>query len=342
MTRLLAVRDLVLEIDTPRGPVRPVDGAALDCARGELVGIVGESGSGKSMLVRSIMGLLPPGSRLADTGSIVFDGQELIGADARRRRALWGRRIALIPQDPVTSLNPVKRVGTQITDALRRVGGMGRSEALARAAELLRDVGVSDPRARLSLYPHEMSGGMRQRVLIAIALANAPDLIIADEPTTALDVTIQRQILDLIDDLRRSRNIGVLLISHDLSVVAARSDRVLVMYGGRLVESLPSRHLAVAARHPYTRGLLTSHPGIDGRPGAELATIPGEPPDISARAARGCPFAPRCTARTSRCDQEMPDLISLSPDTEHLLACHHPAEVMTGSADAKDSDEHAR
>ena len=243
MSQLLQVTDLVTEIKTPTGTVRPVDGVNLTLDRGEMLGIVGESGSGKTMLVRSIMGLMPANAHLAPPGRVTFDGRDITTLGDRERRSLWGKRIALIPQDPATSLNPVRKVGIQVMDTLRRHGNMSKGDARRAAARLLGDVGIADPEKRLALYPHEMSGGMRQRVLIAIAIANSPEMLIADEPTTALDVTIQRQILDLIDTLRRERNIGVLLISHDLAVVAGRSDRVVVMYGGRLVESLPSRAL---------------------------------------------------------------------------------------------------
>ncbi len=323
-TPLLQVTDLVTEIDTPTGVVRPVSGVSLTLERGEMLGIVGESGSGKSMLVRSVMGLLPANARLAHGGRVVFDADDITDLDPRSRRALWGKRIALIPQDPATSLNPVRKVGVQIADTLRRHGRLSRSDARREAARLLGDVGIADPERRLDLYPHEMSGGMRQRVLIAIAIANRPEMLIADEPTTALDVTIQRQILDLIDTLRKERNIGVLLISHDLKVVAGRSDRVVVMYGGRLVESLTSRQLVEGGRHPYTQGLLHSEPDIDAPPRITLTTIPGEPPDIRARTSQGCPFAPRCARVIDLCRAEMPQLEATQGDPLHHVACHNP------------------
>jgi peptide/nickel transport system ATP-binding protein len=336
MTQLLEVRDLVTEIDTPKGPVRPVDGVTLSLARGEMLGIVGESGSGKTVLVRSIMGLLPDRASLRPPGRIHFDGRDITDLTPSDRRDLWGKRIALIPQDPATSLNPVRKVGVQIMDTLRRHGGLSRSDARKQAARLLGDVGIADPERRLDLYPHEMSGGMRQRVLIAIAIANSPDMLIADEPTTALDVTIQRQILDLIDTLRREHNIGVLLISHDLSVVAGRSDRVVVMYGGKLVESLRSHQLVEGGRHPYTRGLLESEPDIAAPPRVMLRTIPGEPPDIRSRHRQGCPFRPRCHNALDVCATVMPPLVSPPlPDQAahdgagHLVACHNPVEPRT-------------
>jgi peptide/nickel transport system ATP-binding protein len=324
MNQLLEVDSLVTEIQTPSGTIRPVDGVTLTLDRGEMLGIVGESGSGKTVLVRSIMGLLPANASVKPPGQVVFDGQDITNISSLERRALWGKRIALIPQDPATSLNPVRKVGSQICDTLRRHGKLSRDDARKRAAQLLGDVGIADPERRLSLYPHEMSGGMRQRVLIAIAIANSPEMLIADEPTTALDVTIQRQILDLIDNLRRERNIGVLLISHDLSVVAGRSDRVVVMYGGLLVESLPSRELVLGGRHPYTRGLLESQPEIDAPPRVMLRTIPGEPPDIRTRTKRGCPFQPRCRNAAEVCESVMPDLLPIGMGPGHLAACHNP------------------
>lgn len=324
MNQLLEVDSLVTEIQTPKGIVRPVDGVSLSLNRGEMLGIVGESGSGKTVLVRSIMGLLPPNASVRQPGRVVFDGRDITAISAAERRHLWGKRIALIPQDPATSLNPVRKVGAQIADTLRRHGNLSKSDARKRAAQLLGDVGIADPERRLNLYPHEMSGGMRQRVLIAIAIANSPEMLIADEPTTALDVTIQRQILDLIDNLRRERNIGVLLISHDLSVVAGRSDRVVVMYGGRLVESLPSQELALGGRHPYTRGLLESQPEIDAPPRVMLRTIPGEPPDIRTRTKQGCPFQPRCRNAIEICTSVMPDLLPVQPGSTHTAACHNP------------------
>ena len=279
MTHLLEVRSLITDIATPTGTVRPVDGVDLTLARGEMVGIVGESGSGKTMLVRSIMGLMPPNAKLTPPGKVIFDGQDITDLGARERRNLWGKRIALIPQDPATSLNPVRKVGVQIADTLVRHGNLPKAEARKAAAKLLGDVGMADPERRLHLYPHEMSGGMRQRVLIAIAIANSPEMLIADEPTTALDVTIQKQILDLIDTLRRERNIGVLLISHDLAVVAGRSDRVVVMYGGRLVEALPSSALVPRRETPV-------HPGAAGKRTAHRCAAAGDAEDHSGRAAR--------------------------------------------------------
>lgn len=329
MSQLLEVRNLITEIKTPTGNVRPVDGVNLELARGEMVGIVGESGSGKTMLVRSIMGLMPANARVAPPGQVVFDGQDITHLSDRNRRSLWGKRIALIPQDPATSLNPVRKVGVQVMDTLRRHGNHGKADARKAAARLFGDVGIADPERRLDLYPHEMSGGMRQRVLIAIAIANSPEMLIADEPTTALDVTIQRQILDLIDTLRRERNIGVLLISHDLSVVAGRSDRVVVMYGGRLIEAMPSKALVAGGRHPYTRGLLESQPEIDAPPRTALKTIPGEPPDIRTRAKQGCPFQPRCGNAIEQCLTVMPPLSPVDGEQHHELACHNPVGTVS-------------
>jgi peptide/nickel transport system ATP-binding protein len=322
----VTVRNLVTEINTPRGPIRPVRDVSLTVNRGETLAIVGESGSGKTMLVRSIMGLLPPNAAVMSSGSIVFDGNELVGAKPEVIRSLWGRQIALIPQDPVTSLNPVRKIGAQLTDGLELHARLSKRAATARATELLASVGIPDPASRLNLYPHEMSGGMRQRVLIALAVSLGPRLLIADEPTTALDVTVQKHILQLIDDLKTTEDMSVLLVSHDLSLVAEHANRVAVMYGGRLVETLPAARLTAEARHPYTRGLMSSHPDITMPAGAVLPTIPGEPPDV-ARPIGGCPFHTRCPARIAACDQIMPAMTRDPHDQWHQFACHNPVEA---------------
>jgi peptide/nickel transport system ATP-binding protein len=332
----VAVRNLVTEITTPRGTIRPVRGVSLTVNRGETLAIVGESGSGKTMLVRSIMGLLPPHAAVATSSSITIDGTELVGARAQSIRALWGRQIALIPQDPVTSLNPVRKIGAQLTDGLTLHAGMSKREATRRATDLLASVGIPDAESRLALYPHEMSGGMRQRVLIALAISLGPTLLIADEPTTALDVTVQKHILQLIDNLKTTEHLSVLLVSHDLSLVAEHADRVAVMYGGRLVETLPAGRLTIEARHPYTRGLMSSHPDISMPVGAVLPTIPGEPPDI-AHPASGCPFHTRCPARIAACDQSMPSMTRDPNDQWHAFACHNPVDTVVSTARCVDA-----
>lgn len=320
---LVVVDRLTTDIDTARGRVRPIDNVSLTIGAGETLGLVGETGSGKSLLIKSIMGLLPPGGRISDQSRVMFDGRDLTRLRPSELRRYWGPQIALVPQDPATSLNPVRKIGDQISDALRFHLGMSTKDAAKRGVELLDQVGIASARSRLALYPHEMSGGMRQRVLIAIAISLRPRLLVADEPTTALDVTIQSQILDLIDALKKEIGMSVVLVSHDLALVAGHSDRVAVMYGGKLVEQLPSETLTNAGRHPYTVGLLGSHPDIDSRSGGDLPTIPGEPPDILGRPA-GCPFSPRCANALLTCADEMPALEQVAHSERHLLACFNP------------------
>jgi len=335
---LVQVHHLTTEISTSRGVVRPIENVSLEVNRGETLGVVGETGSGKTMLVRSIMGLLPPGGRIATESRVDFDGVDLSKLSPARLRPYWGRDIALVPQDPATSLNPVRRIGDQIADSLRHHQGMSRKDAHARGAELLDQVGIASAKSRLKLYPHEMSGGMRQRVLIAIAISLKPRLLVADEPTTALDVTIQRQILDLIDALKSDIGMSVILVSHDLSLVAGHSDRVAVMYGGKLVEEIDSGGLALHTRHPYTHGLMQSHPDIDSVRGLDLPTIPGEPPDILNRP-KGCPFSPRCSRALDLCAHDMPPLLAVESRSGHLLACHNPVPHHTDGTEPASSTE---
>jgi peptide/nickel transport system ATP-binding protein len=324
---LLRVRDLATELSTPRGPLRAVDGVSFDLAQGETLGVVGESGSGKSMLVRTIMGLLP---RNATTeGRIEFDGRDIRGLPPTQARRLWGTEIAMVFQDPMTSLNPVKRVGTHITESLRYHLKLNRADAQARAIELLDQVGIPDPEQRLRQYPHELSGGMRQRVTVAIALACEPRLLVADEPTTALDVTVQKQILDLLGRLQAERQMAMILITHDLGVVAGRADRVAVMYAGRLVETAPTTTLYEAVRHPYTEALLRSVPRLDQPSHHRLDAIGGRPPDLT-DPPPGCRFAPRCRYAAEACTQQDQRLRDLGHD--HLVACRTP--VGTPEAEA--------
>ncbi len=287
---LLEIRDLRTTFRTDEGPVRAVDGIDLDLPAGRVLGLVGESGCGKSATALSVMGLAP-GSAAVE-GSIRLDGAELVGAPERELRRLRGARMAMIFQDPMTSLNPVLTVGWQLEEAIRLHARVPRAAARERARAALAEVGIPSPDERLRAYPHELSGGMRQRVMIAMALLNRPDLLIADEPTTALDVTTQAQILALMADLRREVGAAVLLITHDLGVVAGLCDDVAVMYGGRIVERAPVDELFRAPQHPYTWGLLESLPGR-GRAGERLHQIPGAPPDLR-RPPVGCRFAPRC------------------------------------------------
>jgi peptide/nickel transport system ATP-binding protein len=282
---------------------------------------VGESGSGKSVLARSIMGLLPP--KVARSGSISFDGQDLLTLPRQQREGLWGRRIAMIFQDPSRSLNPVVKVERQLTEGMRKHLGVSRSEARTRAVKLLAEVGVPDPEKRLGNYPGQMSGGMRQRVMIAVALSCEPDLLIADEPTTALDVTIQRQILDLLERLRRAHGMSLLLISHDLGVVAGRTDRVAVMYAGRLVESGATQDVFRAPQHRYTERLLAATPSVTLARHSRLEVISGGLPSVY-DPPPGCRFAPRCGHATEACTQEEGFWVQV-PGADHGHICRHPA-----------------
>lgn len=321
--QFLSVRQLVTRIDTPRGLVEPVSGVDLEVPAGETLGIVGETGSGKSLLVRSIMGLLPKGAYFDRDSQVVLEGVDLTQLSSRELRQYWGPRIALIPQDPGTSLNPVRKVGAQLLDSIARDPKVVRAERKDRAVELLRQVGIADPQRRLDLYPHEMSGGMRQRVLIAIAVSLSPHLLIADEPTTALDVTIQRQILDLIQELQEANGMTVILVSHDLAVVAGRADRVAVMYAGRIAELIPGNELHSGGRHPYTVGLMGSQPSITGTPRVNLPIVAGEPPDIRNRPP-GCPFGPRCAFRSDECQASTPVFEHSDAAHRYGVACFHP------------------
>ena len=322
---LLDVQDLRVHFATSRGPVHAVDGLSFTVRRGEVVAIVGESGSGKSVSALSIMRLLPRHTGHA-RGRIDFDGRDLFGLSDEEMRKIRGRDISMIFQEPMTSLNPLLKIGLQITEPLTIHLGMTDAEARARAVELLGLVGISDPEARLEQYPHEFSGGMRQRVMIAIGLACNPKLIIADEPTTALDVTIQAQILELMKDLSRRLNIALIIITHNLGIVARYADRVIVMYAARMVEQGSADAVFHEPRHPYTMGLLRSVPRLDRPRGAKLETIEGLPPNL-ATAPAGCRFAPRCPLRLAACDLPPP----LAPtDTGGLSACIRHAEIAAG------------
>ncbi|MBC7304137.1 MAG: ABC transporter ATP-binding protein [Nocardia sp.] len=323
----LRVRNLHTYIGTPRGVVRAVDDVSFGIDPAEALGIVGESGSGKSVLARTLMGLLPP--RAGCSGEVVFQGRDILTLSKKEKLGVWGKQISMVFQDPGRSLNPVVRIERQLTEGMRKHLGVSRSEARGRALELLGEVGVPDPERRLRNYPHEMSGGMRQRVMIAIALACEPDLLIADEPTTALDVTIQRQILDLLRRVQRNRGMSLLLISHDLAVVAGRTDRVAVMYAGRLAESGATRRVFETPRHHYTRALLEATPTIDHERFTPLRLIPGSLPDPTAPPA-GCRFAARCSHAAGECrDDPGPAMTEIA--TDHRVAClhPHPAPAMT-------------
>jgi peptide/nickel transport system ATP-binding protein len=318
---LLEVVDLRTSFQTSRGRVKAVNGVSFTLERGKALGIVGESGSGKTVLARSIMGLLT-GRSVERTGSIRFAGQEMIGLSAKQMRHIWGQEMAMIFQDPMTSLHPQIKIGKQIAEPLKVHLGMTGKTARATAERLLRDVKIPEAGRRLDQYPHELSGGMRQRVMIAIALACGPTLLFADEPTTALDVTVQAQILDLVDEQRRERNMSLILVTHDLGVVAGRTDEIAVMYAGKLVEKAPTKALFADMKMPYTEALLESIPRLEDRAHSRLRTIPGRPPDL-VNPPQGCPFAPRCAYARDRCHEEAPPLVPTDAP-EHLYACWYP------------------
>ena len=323
---LLSVSNLAVEFRTSAGPVRAVNGISFDIAAGETIGLVGESGSGKSVTSRAIMGLLPPKTSTV-RGSITLNGDQLVGLSEKRYRKVRGERVAMIFQDPLTALNPLYRAGEQVAEALRFHFGISKADAMARTRELFADVGLPDPDGVVAKYPHELSGGMRQRVLIAMALACEPQLLIADEPTTALDVTIQAQILELLRDLVRVRGMALLLITHDLGVVRELCERTIVLYAGRIAEVAPVESLFAVPHHPYTAGLAASNPQIASRR-ARLPQIPGGPPN-PASVPPGCPFSPRCPAVLDRCRSEVPPLV---PTTDgRLAACHRSPELVAGT-----------
>ncbi|WP_329139198.1 ABC transporter ATP-binding protein [Streptomyces sp. NBC_01476] len=320
MPPLLEVRDLTTHIRTSRGTVRAVENVSFTLAAGETLGLVGESGCGKSMTGLSLMGLLPPGGALVDGSSVLLDGRELVGLPERELRQVRGNDIAMVFQDPMTSLDPTRTIGHQVAEPVLLHRGCTRAEAAERAAEILGLVGLPHPRERLKDYPHQLSGGLRQRVLIAMALVNEPRVLIADEPTTALDVTIQAQILALLDGLRERLGMAMILITHDMGVTAGHADRVNVMYAGRIAESAATGHLFAGMRHPYTQSLLASVPRLTQDPARQLPTIPGLPPDLLDPPA-GCRFADRCSYATERCRAEEPPLTGPG---EHRYACWHP------------------
>jgi oligopeptide/dipeptide ABC transporter ATP-binding protein len=318
---LLEVEDLHTAFRTGRGTVRAVDGVSFTVNRGKTLGIVGESGSGKTVLSRSIMGLLPLRD-VIKSGTVRFADHELTSMTPAQLRQVWGAELSMIFQDPMTALNPVKRIGVQITESLRLHLNMGRSDAKAHAIELLRSVGIPSPEERVDWYPFQLSGGMRQRVMIAIALACAPRLVMADEPTTGLDVTVQAQILDLLADLQRERHMAIILVTHDLGVVATRADDIVVMYAGRIVERAPTHTLFKDTHMPYTRALMDSIPRLSEASGTRLHAIAGRPPDLI-HPPTGCRFAPRCPYVQDKCRESDPPLRTAgSPD--HLFACWFP------------------
>lgn len=315
MTPLLEVRDLRVEFPGPAGPVHPVDGVSFQLERGETLALVGESGSGKSLTGLALLRLVPAPGTIGAGSAIRLDGVDLLALQGEALRQVRGGRIGLVFQDPMTSLNPVLTAGYQVQEAITAHARLRRAEARERAVALLEEVGVPDPAARYSAYPHELSGGLRQRVMIAIALAARPDLLIADEPTTALDVTVQAQILELLDRLRAARGMAVLLITHDFGIVAGRADRIAVMYAGQLVEQGPTRTVFREARHPYTRALLASIPRLTG-PVELISPIPGAVPLPTAWPS-GCRFHPRCPQRFAPCQGDPPPWIEAGPGHHH-------------------------
>jgi oligopeptide/dipeptide ABC transporter ATP-binding protein len=318
--RLLDDEDLRTSFRTPAGLVRAVDGVSLTLDRGRTLGIVGESGSGKSVLSRSIMGLLPKRNVVRE-GSIVYDGHQLDAMADGKRRDLWGTEMAMVFQDPMTALNPVLKIGNQITEGLRFHLELDRKTARLNAISLLQSVGIPEPERRLKQYPHELSGGMRQRIMIAVALACGPKLLFADEPTTALDVTVQAQILNLLASQQRERDMAMILVTHDLGVVAGRADDIAVMYAGQIVEQAPAATLFANVRMPYTEALLRSIPKLDEPRRAKLAAIPGRPPSL-VDPPQGCRFAPRCPYAQNQCHVEAPPLVESEPG--HTYRCWYP------------------
>jgi oligopeptide transport system ATP-binding protein len=326
---LLAVTDLRTYFETEDGTVKAVDGVSFELKQGQTLGIVGESGSGKSVANLSIMRLIqnPPGRIVS--GSIVFDGSDVLQLSTREVRDLRGKRIAMIFQDPMTSLNPFMRVSKQLMEVTRLHLDHTKAEAREHAIKMLEQVGIPDARQRVDSYPHEFSGGMRQRVMIAMALSCEPELLIADEPTTALDVTIQAQILELIKRLKEETGASVILITHDLGIVAGMTDHIIVMYAGKVFEQAPTAELFERPANPYTRGLLRSVPDPTDEQG-QLYQIPGQPPDL-AHLPPGCPFAPRCERAEDICRRDFPPYIQLTP--EHHSLCHFAPEVFAQSAE---------
>ena len=329
---LLEIRDLVTQFDTTAGTVQAVDGISYTVEEGETVAVVGESGCGKSVSALSVLRLIPnPPGRIAN-GSIRFMGRDLLSLDEEEIREIRGRDIGMVFQEPMTSLNPVLSVGVQLTETILRHRNVTPAAAEERGLDLLRMVGISEPERRLRQYPHHLSGGMRQRVMIALALSCEPKLIIADEPTTALDVTIQAQILELMKDLTKRLGVALIVITHNLGVVARYADRVNVMYAGRIIESGNARQIYHHPRHPYTLGLLASVPRLDQPRGTRLVPIEGQPPDLT-RLDGGCSFRPRCRFMEPACAEARPPLVRVdSVGSGHDAACFRSAELVEAAA----------
>jgi len=321
---ILSVNDLKTYFQTEDGVVKAVDGISFELKKGETLGIVGESGSGKSVTNLSVMRLIPEPPGKIVGGDVVFDGIDVRSLPIDEVRKIRGKRIAMIFQDPMTSLNPFLKISTQLMEVTRLHLGHTKQQAYEHAIKMLKTVGIPDAESRVDNYPHEFSGGMRQRVMIAMALSCDPELLIADEPTTALDVTIQAQILELIKDLKARMGTSVILITHDLGVVAGMTDKIIVMYAGKVFEQAPTKELFSTPANPYTRGLLRSVPDPAHEQGKELYQIPGLPPDV-AHLPPGCPFAERCDRAEDICRKEFPPFVEINPD--HHSLCHFAKEV---------------
>ncbi|MEV4470137.1 ABC transporter ATP-binding protein [Nonomuraea sp. NPDC049504] len=325
---LLSVQDLTVRFRTRAGTITAVDKVSFDLAEGETLAILGETGSGKSVTAQALMGLVPRPAGEVAGGRIVYAGRDLLALPRSETRKLNGTDLAMVFQDPLSSLNPVFRVGAQIGELFRRRQGLSRAEARRKAIELMDRVGIPAPDHRVDDYPHQFSGGMRQRVMIAMAIALKPRVLIADEPTTALDVTVQAQVMALLAELKAEHRMAMILISHDLGVVAGVADRVQLMYAGRVVETGDLREVYETTGHPYTRGLMASIPELDG-PRERLTPIKGSPPDLT-RLPSGCAFLPRCGFATDLCGADRPELAPVpGRPTAHRAACHHAKEVVT-------------
>jgi len=323
MSRLFEIENLEITFDTARGPLKAVRGVSLAIEKGESIGIVGESGSGKTVMSRASMGLLR-GRRVKRTGSVKLEGQELLTLSNEEIRGLWGTKMAMIFQDPMTALNPVRRVGSQFNESLVKRLGMSKEDANKRTLELLNLVRMPEPEKVISKFPHQLSGGMRQRVMIAMAIACNPSLLFADEPTTALDVTVQAQVLELLADLREKLDMAMVIVTHDLGVVAGYTDRIAVMYGGEIVELATTPDLFANTKMPYTQALMESIPRLDRKVGDRLPAIGGTPPDPTLERT-SCGFADRCKFATDKCRTEHPDLVDAG--NGHMYRCFFPLGV---------------
>ena len=317
---ILSCEAMTCELDSAKGPLQILQDVRFSLATRRSLGIVGESGAGKSMLIKAIMGIAPRGMRIK--GKIELNGQDLNALKPKQRAKLVGRKVGIVFQNPMTSLNPFAKIGRQIEEAGCIHLGLSKAEARKRAIELLSFVGMPDPEDCYDYYPHQFSGGMKQRIMIAAALICQPDVLIADEATTALDVTVQKEVLDLLQTIQAERQMSMILVSHNLGVVAGRTDEILVLYGGNVVEYGPTREVFRNPRHRYTEALLSAMPHMDQPAHSRLRTIPGQPPNLANRPL-GCPFAPRCQSATQTCHDVMPPM-STGVDAAHRFACHNP------------------